>query len=466
MNTKRRLFIVSPILAALLFIAVLSFSPSTSIRAQALAGSLIVSGNHLVNTATGATVVPRGVNRSGTEYACIQGWGIFDGPSDAASIAAIAAWGATIVRIPLNEDCWLGINGVAPAYGGATYRNAIVAYVNALHSAGLYAELSLIWGAPGSYQATYQSGAPDEDHSPAMWASLAATFAGDHQVILAPWGETIVDWNCFRDGGVCEATYGPVNTPYNTAGMQQAVTVMRGAGYHGPIAIPCIDYANDCVDNPPYFGGQTDGNGGSGGTWLNHAPTDTLTPAQLVGEMHVYGKNVCSSVACLDATVGTQTSVPFLFGETGETYDGSDCNNTSTHISTFMNWADSHTPQVGYEAWTWDTWGACNESLITNYGGTPYGVYGSFVRAHLLSFGMPPTPTATSPATASPSPSNTPTPTATIPSSSPTATATPSPSPSPSPPMPKPVQVISGVPCVVTIAGVQQSGTCTGAFQS
>ena len=29
-----------------------------------------------------------GVNRSGMEFACIQGWGIFDGPSDAASVEA------------------------------------------------------------------------------------------------------------------------------------------------------------------------------------------------------------------------------------------------------------------------------------------------------------------------------------------------------------------------------------------
>jgi endoglucanase len=62
-----------------------------------------------------------GVDRSGTEYACAQGWGIFDGPSDAASVAAISSWDTNAVRVPLNEDCWLGINGVSSAYGGAAY---------------------------------------------------------------------------------------------------------------------------------------------------------------------------------------------------------------------------------------------------------------------------------------------------------------------------------------------------------
>ncbi|MDQ1392361.1 MAG: endoglucanase, partial [Acidimicrobiaceae bacterium] len=49
-----------------------------------------VSGNKLVD-GLGRPLRLLGVNRSGTEYACIQGWGIFDGPSDATSVAAIAA---------------------------------------------------------------------------------------------------------------------------------------------------------------------------------------------------------------------------------------------------------------------------------------------------------------------------------------------------------------------------------------
>jgi len=75
-------------------------------------------GNHPVNGA-GAMVRLLGVNRSGTEYQCVHGNGIFDGPSDAASLGAIAAWRANAVRVPLNEDCWLAINGVNPAYAGA-----------------------------------------------------------------------------------------------------------------------------------------------------------------------------------------------------------------------------------------------------------------------------------------------------------------------------------------------------------
>jgi Cellulase (glycosyl hydrolase family 5) len=332
---------------------------SSGTQAAAVRG-LHVKGNKLLN-ATGQVVRFHGANRSGTEYACIQGWGIFDGPSNASSVKAMKAWHVNAMRIPLNEDCWLGINGVKPQYSGRAYRRAIVNYVRLLNRNGIYAELSLMWGAPGTYRATYQPAAPDKDHSPAMWKSLAATFRHNGKVVLAPWGETIVNANCFLRGGVCEATFGPNNKPYATAGMQQAVSVMRKAGYRGPIVIPGIDYANNLSN------------------WLSHKPRDPLH--QLMAEAHIYGKNTCSSVACFNRTLApVARRVPLIFGETGESYDGSDCG--SSQISTFMNWADAH--GVGYEAWTWNTWGNC-EALISSYAGAPYGTYGAWIKSHYAS---------------------------------------------------------------------------------
>jgi hypothetical protein len=159
-------------------------------------------------------------------------------------------------------------------------------------------------------------------------------------------------------GGVCEATYGPTHQPYRTAGMQQAVDVMRAAGYRGPIAIPGINYANDLSD------------------WLAYEPRDPLH--QLVAEAHVYGKNACSSTACLDQTMApVARRVPLIFGETGQTYDDSSCG--SSNISSFLHWADAH--GVGYAAWTWDTWGTCG-SLIGSYSGRPANGYGAFVKGY------------------------------------------------------------------------------------
>src|SRR5437764_962495 len=93
-------------------------TPAADAQGPAAISGLHVVGNQIRNGA-GQPVRLLGVNRSGTEYACIQGWGIFDGPSDAASLQPIVAWRANAVRVPLNEDCWLAINGVPAAYSGA-----------------------------------------------------------------------------------------------------------------------------------------------------------------------------------------------------------------------------------------------------------------------------------------------------------------------------------------------------------
>src|SRR5271165_990228 len=84
---------------------------------------LHVVANRIQN-AQGQPVVLHGVNRSGTEYQCVNGRGIFDGPSNEASIRAIASWKATAVRVPLNESCWLAINGAPAAFSGDNYKNA------------------------------------------------------------------------------------------------------------------------------------------------------------------------------------------------------------------------------------------------------------------------------------------------------------------------------------------------------
>ncbi len=343
---------------------------TTTAATSASLDGLVVSGNHFVGK-DGTAVHLHGVNRSGTEYACIQGWGIFDGPSDAASVAAMAAWHINMVRIGLNEDCWLGINGVSAAYSGQNYINAIVNYVNLLHQHGMYAELSLMWGAPGTYQATYQPGGPDEDHSPAMWTSMAQTFKNDPNVILAPWGETITGWTCFMQTGCNnQATYGPDNAGYETAPMSQAVSDMRGAGYKGPLAIPCIDYANQCANY-------------NGSSWLQSHPADSLNPAQLAAEVHVYGKNACDTDSCFNTNYLPilNAGYPMIAGETGETYDGSDCPSTS-YINDFLHYDDAH--GIGYEVWTWDTWGGCSTlSLISNYDGTAEAPVGTLVQSYL-----------------------------------------------------------------------------------
>ncbi len=314
--------------------------------------ALHVAGNQLVNS-SGTPVRLLGVDRSGTEYACAQGWGMFDGPSDPASVAAIASWHTDAVRVPLNEDCWLGINGVPAAYSGANYRNAIASYVSELNAAGLVAILDLHWGAPGSQLATGQEQMPDADHAPAFWASVAGTFAHTPGVVFDLFNEPHdVSWSCWLNG--CTLTNGTA-----VAGMQQLLDSVRAAGATQPVMVEGLNWGGDL----------------SG--WLAHEPSD---PAHdLVASVHLYNFSQCNTVSCWDSTIApVAAAVPVVTGELGET----DCG--TGFIDNYMPWADAH--GVSYLAWAWDAGGgwSCSSGpgLLQSYDGTP-NTFGAGFRSHL-----------------------------------------------------------------------------------
>ena len=320
--------------------------------------SIKVSGRALVD-ASNHTVRLRGVNRSGTEYACIQGHAIFDGPADAASVEAIASWHANVVRIPLNEDCWLGINGVNPEFGGNNYQQAIVNYVNLLNQHGLYAILELHWSAPGTTVAAAQMPMPDQSHSPTFWASVATTFKRNPAVMFDLFNEPYPDnnanttgaWTCWASGGDCPGL------PYPVAGMQELLGRVRGTGASNVIMLGGIQYANT-LDH-----------------WSTYAPHDPA--GQLAASFHNYNSEICTNVQCWNSTLASIGNVPLVTGEIGET-DGQ-----ASYIDTFTNWAATN--GVSYLAWTWDTWGCGhNAVLISDYSGTPCPGYGAGYQQQLV----------------------------------------------------------------------------------
>jgi hypothetical protein len=392
-----------------------------SVQAAGIPG-LQVSGNRLVDT-TGKQIILRGVNRSGTEYACIQGWGIFDGPNvtnDDASIPPMKAWGMNGVNIGLNEDCWLGINGVPSAYGGVNYQNAIVHYVQTIEANGMYPVLSLFWEAPGTQKATDQIAMPDADHATAFWQSVANTFKSDPAVVFRlkeepfPAGnsDTAAAWKCWRDGGsACSEGYAAV-------GMQSLVNTIRATGANNVIQVPGIQYANTMTQ------------------FLTYKPTDSLN--NLMAVVDVYpDMNPCGNTTCYNTYYAPIINqMPFMAGEFGESVNGNVCGTTNS--DTMMNWFDAH--NSGYFAWTWDTWGTtCGDlSLILSYNGTPKSPNGTDYKSRLLA--LVGAPSATS--TAVPTVRSTATPTATTPAPSATATV-----PGAKVPTPTPTCVVRGKHC-------------------
>jgi endoglucanase len=342
--------------------AVGTSSPVTVIVAggsgSTVAPALHVSGNRLL-TASGAAYRLLGVNRSGGEFACIQNKGMWDGPVDQASVTAIRSWKVRAVRIPLNEECWLGTANVPPAgVGGAAYQQNVKDYVNLLIANGITPIVEMHWNW-GQYTGTgagcsdtaaaCQKPMPDAQFAPQFWTGVANAFKGNDAVVFDLFNEPYPDaannfadetaaWRCFRDGGTC------TGIGYQVAGFQSLVNAVRATGAANVIMVGGLTWSNT-VDQ-----------------WLQFRPTDPLNNLMAFG--HVYNFNGCVTTSCWDgqwAPVAAQ--VPLVLSEIGQ----NDC--AHGFVDQVMTWADGH--GVGYLGWTWNNWPGCGPILITDYTGTP-----------------------------------------------------------------------------------------------
>jgi endoglucanase len=337
-----------------------------------------VKGKHLVDTRNGQAFVPRGVNWPSFEYACFYGYAYSDEgdpsttPPTAASAAQIASWHINTVRVPLNEACWLGLDG-QPAYGDVEgYRSAVRAWVSKLHHAGLVVILDLHWSAPSGVGAEGQRAMADE-RSPDFWTSVATTFKSDRSIIFdlfnEPYsryddnGQLVFDltWDCWASGG-CSAPAVNDGQPldgstYTTVGMADLVEAVRSTGAKQPIMLAGRDYANDL------------------GEWLANRPSD----GQLVASFHNYKGQTCHTVSCWNRTIApVARRVPVVTGEFGE----KDC--SAAHVNRYMSWADKR--GIGYLAWAW--WvlrkKGCKElTVLADTSGTPKAPNGTALKAHL-----------------------------------------------------------------------------------
>jgi hypothetical protein len=300
----------------------------------------------------------------------VQGKGMWDsGPVDQASVDAMRTWHVRAVRIPLNEDCWLGLGGTP---SGATYQQAVEDYVDLLVANGINPILDLHW-THGAYTgnssacadatATCQKPMPDAQYSPQFWTGVATAFKGNDAVVLDLFNEPYPDaannfadateaWTCLRDGGTCTGIGYPV------AGMQSLVNAVRATGATNVLMVAGLTWTNDLSQ------------------WLAYEPTDPAN--NIVASWHSYNFNGCVSTSCWDSQVGAVAAkVPVQAGEIGQ--------NTCAHdyVDQVMAWADAH--GVGYTAWTWNPWGCGSGNvLIQDYSGTPTSTYGEGYKAHLL----------------------------------------------------------------------------------
>ncbi|MDQ1634364.1 MAG: endoglucanase [Frankiaceae bacterium] len=364
--------------------------------------SIHVDGSQLKDE-NGQPVQLRGVNVSGTQYACTSpvrddsdpgnpkieiGYGIFDPPSQAdpgvmdANITAMKSWHVNAVRISLNEDCWLGINGVQPQFSGPQYQAAITDYVNRILAQGMYVILDLAFTAPGTELATYDNGtAPmaDRDHSPHFWSSVAATFQHSPGVLFDLYNEphpdgnqnTTAAWQCVRDGGTC------AGVPFTAAGSQTMLDAVRAAGASNVVLV-----------GGPQYAGVLD-------QWSAYKPADPL--GQLAASSHIYFNtpgtlesqdwSPCYQQSCWESQIAPLAKdVPVVIGEFGEHDCAFDLLDGSGVVpepqQPLLDWADK--AGVSYLAWAWFAGNCAGEpALISDYSGAPTA-YGAGVHDHLV----------------------------------------------------------------------------------
>jgi Cellulase (glycosyl hydrolase family 5) len=414
----------------LIFLAgnVLGFSPSENVPGVPSSGwnpigtnlpaggifGVRVSGNKIVSTQTGSPVQLLGVATSGfeqggTAYNTSPGATYGTSPTDA-GFSKLATMNMNVLRIPLNAETWLGVNGCIGDSGTSAVLQAnlqqIVANANAK---GLYVILDLHWTAPNAFTKpgltgcpAGQPGMPDADHTISFWTSIAGMFKNNPAVMFelfnepygsnnfsnsieaiggsAPSGQSATDLSIMLNGGTYNQFYFQCNwgctggesvgtiysqaiNPYTVTGTQAIVTAIRGTGATNVIIAPTM-----------YYGGQIQ-------TWLSSMPTDSLQ--QLVAAWHEDGGTTASANAVLSA------SYPIIITEaynctagasqcvaSNETISGTSYSNIangyldSSSVNVF-NWA--MTNQVGIVYWVWASYGGLF-SDVTNYTLTPLGI--------------------------------------------------------------------------------------------
>lgn len=350
--------------------------PTSVATPSSPAPQLHIEGNQLVD-GHGNTVRLTGANRSGTEYRCLNA-SVFDGPNSEASISAMLTWHIDTIRVPLNEDCWLGINIKGSRFGGDYYRDHIYSYVELLISNGITPILDLHWSAPGTHIANAQQPMPDRDHSVTFWQQVARAFIGNNAVIFDLFNEPFPDnnrdtpaaWQCWLYG--TNPLYCPTGTAglhYEAAGMQELVDAVRQTDATNVIMLGGIQYAAT-LDH-----------------WMQYKPIDPLN--QLAASWHLYNFSYCNQPSCWYVEgPPLMQHYPLITGEIGED------DRQGSFIKNLMTFLDS--PGKGlhpqsYLAWVWNI-DQTKFDLIEDYSGEPTAAYGKTYMDHLLAMHQQPAP--------------------------------------------------------------------------
>ena len=410
LNQRFKIFGISLLLGLFLPLHGLATSPE-----------LMVSGNKIVTASGGCPVFFKGADVPSLE------WTNTGDPSTAGIIKSVQTtmdWGGNFIRLPLNQDRWLG---QACGASASSYQAIVDSIVNTISGRNCWVLLDLHWSDMGTWGGGNVCGAsgtngehdmPD-DNSTAFWASLAAHYANNPAVLFDLYNEpggcstskltaNAAGWSLWRWGG---SAWGDGN--YHSPGMQGLVTTVRATGARNIIFAGGINWAFDLSGLPAY------------GQWL----TDTAGTDGIAYATHIYPfkqANYGCALSCWSAAVpssvySTHAVVVTEFGENSGQPD-----TTGAWPLSVCSWAEQYCQ--GWVAWCMHD--SATPNLISDWNYTPTSWYGAVIKPRMASVsggGCNGTPTSSPSRTPSPSSTRTATASSTMsPSLTPSATAEPS----------------------------------------
>lgn len=329
---------------------------------------LHVLGNQLVNTQTNQPVVLRGVNVGG-----LEGFGFAPDMVNNSVQEALDDWHANLIRLPVNQDYWLGVD--PDIVDAGTYQAEVDNVISMASSHGAYVVLDVQVSDGGTSDPSQegQYSMPD-DNTTVFWAQAGQRYANNPTVFFDPFNEPghyDVSWDQWRNGGTIDDGNG---STYDSPGLQGLLDTIRGTGAKNIVVPEGINYATDF--SPVLNGyGLSDPNN------------------NLMYQIHIYPGSAAHAYADeLDSLLPPDltASYPVYVGEWGSDEnpgpEGTPLPDATTWNTNMLQWLDQHSN-------SWTAW-AMNDSPFLTYPGdpTPTPYFGVLVRQDLIQHSRGPEP--------------------------------------------------------------------------
>jgi len=345
--------------------AILFLLLGLAIGLSGASAELKVSGNKIVTLSGNCPIFFKGVNIPSMEWMNAP-----DGPVGSlngvltSTQFMVANWGANIVRVPLNQDRWLG---TACGVTAATYQGYVDAIVNWCNSNNVYVMLDLHWSdtgvaGGGSVCTSGQHDMPDNNSS-VFWTSVATRYANNPAVLFDLYNEPkgITSWPSWRNGGTAQT-----DGSYNSPGMQGLLTTVRATGANNVVVAGGLDWAFNLTGVPA------------------NALTDTASGHGVVYATHIYAwkASPCTRAGgCFDTAIpaSVHNNYAVMVTEFGQNNNADGVPNNSWSQSV-MDWAKANTN--GYIAWCLHS--GASPCLISDWSYNATSYFGTTVKADML----------------------------------------------------------------------------------